>query len=473
MRASIAARTGLPALFHRCRSSAPSVAGAAALAFLVLAGSPAPAAGQERPAALSIAEALQIARENNPAYRKALTDLAVADADERRAWAALLPSLNLNVSTGVTQSRVLTGTDEFGRPVRLDDPSVFTRTSSGQSISIGAITLFDGGARLREARAVRASARATRVGVEAEAVRLEARIARAYHEAMRTERIIELEEALLVSARERREATERLLRAAIRNPLDLAGAEVDVAQREQAVERARGEWRKARLTLGEAMGLSQPVQRPLTAEMPPIFDPEGLDADRLVNEALERNPLLAQASTRSAAAGHRLRAARAARWPIVSVSPFVSRGVGASGYDALFDLNPRDQSYGASFSVSLPIFNQFRTTGSIAQAQASAHAGEEDLRAARLQVETAVRAALIDLQSAYRRVRLADRTAELSRQRVQMAHERYRLGGVTYAELQDVVDRAGDAEREALLARFEFAAARVQLEEQAGVRVDG
>jgi hypothetical protein len=32
-------------------------------------------------------------------------------------------------------------------------------------------------------------------------------------------------------------------------------------------------------------------------------------------------------------------------------------------------------------------------------------------------------------------------------------------------KINDVVDRAGDAEREALLARFEFAAARVQLKE--------
>jgi outer membrane protein TolC len=428
---------------------------------------------QERPPPLTMSEALELARENNPAYRRAVAEVEVAAADERRAWAALLPALSLNLSTGVTQSRVVTGTDEFGRPVRLEDPSIFTRTSTGQSLSIGSITLFDGGARLREARAVRASARATRIGVEAEAVRLEARIARAYHEAMRAERMIELEEALLASARERREATERLLRAAIRNPLDLAGAEVDVAQREQAVERARGESRKARLALAEAMGVSRPVERPMAAEMPPIFDPEGLDAELLVSEALERSPQLAQASTRSAAAGHRLRAARSARWPTVSISPFMSRGVGASGYAALFDLNPRDQSYGASFNVSLPIFNQFRTTHSVAQAHANVLGTEEELRGARLQVETGVRAALIDLQTAYRRVRLADRTAELSRQRVQMAHERYRLGGVTFFELQDVVDRAGDAEREALLARFEFATARVQLQEQAGVRLDG
>jgi outer membrane protein TolC len=442
-----------------------------AAALIVLLCPPTPAATQQAPAPLSLAEALEIAREHNPVYRRALSELAVADADERRAWGSLLPSLSLNFSTGLMQSRVVTGTDEFGRPVRLDDPSVFTRTNAGQSLSIGAITLFDGGARLREARATRASASATRSGVEAEAVRLEAQIARSYHAALRAERQIEIEESLLTSARERLSATDRLMRAGMGGPLDLAGAEIDVAQREQAVLAARGEARKARLALGEAMGTGREIERDLATEMPRLFDPTGLDAEQLVLDAVERSRTLAQAESRRAAASHRLGAARSSRWPSVHVSPFVSRGISASGYDALFDLNPRDQSYGANFSVSLPLFNQFRTTHSVAQARAGVLGTEEDVRAARLEVEVGVRAALIDLQNAYRAVLLADRAADLSRQRVEMAQTRYRLGGITFSELQDVVDRAADAERDALVARFIFATAHVLLEESVGMRI--
>ncbi|MBA4160038.1 MAG: TolC family protein [Gemmatimonadetes bacterium] len=443
----------------------------AALLAIALAASALPATAQEPAPVLTLSEALEIAREHNPAYRQALAGVAVAAADERRAWGSLLPTLGLGFTTSLTQSRVLTGTDEFGRPVRLDEASVFTRTATGQAISLGSVTLFDGGARLREARAARASASATRAGVEAEAVRLEARIARSYYEALRTERQIKLEEGLLESARDRLAATERLLRVAVSSPVDLLGAEIEVAQREQGAERARGEARKARLALGEAMGVGREIPAALDAELPAVFDPAALDADALVRGALDTSPLLAQMDGRRAAAEHRLRAARGARWPSVSVTPYASRGVGAQGYDALFDLNPRDQSYGMNFSVSLPLFNQFRTTYSVEQARAGRLGADEDLRAGRLEIETRVRSALIDLQNAHRTLLLAERAADLSRERVGMAQERYRLGGITFTELQDVVDRTAAAEREALAARFEFVAARVELEERAGVRL--
>lgn len=444
------------------------------IAFLLalLAATPHPVLAQEAPPELSLAEALEVAREHNPDYRKALAGVEVAAADERRAWGSLLPALSLGFSTGLSQSRVLTGTDEFGRPVRLDDPAVFTHTSAGQTLSLGAITLFDGGARVREARATRASASATRAGVEAEAVRLESRIARSYYDALRAERQIALEEQLLESARDRLAATERLLRVAVSSPVDLLGAEVEVAQREQAVERARGEARKARLALGDAMGVGREVPFTLSHHLPAVVDPSGLDGDALVRAALERSPVLAQLGSRTEAAGHRLHAARAARWPTLSISPYASRRVGAAGYDALFDLNPLDQNYGLSVSVSLPLFNQFRTTHSVEQARAGHLGAEEDLRAGRLQVETEVRAALIDLQNAHRALALAERSAALSRERLEMAHERYRLAGIGFTELQDVVDRAAAAEREALSARFDLAVARVELEERAGVRLE-
>lgn len=99
------------------------------------------------PDELSLAEALRLAREHNPAYRKALAELEVAAADERRAWGTLLPTLNLGLSTGMTQFRTLTGLDNFGRPVRIDEPAVFTRTSSLQPVSLGSFRLCDGGSR--------------------------------------------------------------------------------------------------------------------------------------------------------------------------------------------------------------------------------------------------------------------------------------------------------------------------------------
>jgi outer membrane protein len=435
------------------------------------------AAAAQAPAAalperLTLDAALEAARTHNPAYRRTLTELEVAAADERRAVGALLPTLSLNLSTGMSQARVVTGQDEFGRPVRLDDPAIFTRTNASQSLSLGQVTLFDGGARLRDVRASRAGSIATRAGVEAEAVRLRARLAARYFEAVRAERLIALEEQLLESARGRQAATERLLRVAARDPVDALGAELEVAQQEQALEAARGEARKARLALGEEIGLGREVAQTLADDAPPPLHPAALDADSLVRLALQDHPLVSQATARARANDHRLAAVRAERLPSLSLFANAGRSVGASGYDAFFQVNPRDQSYGFGFNLSFPVFTGFRTSFSVAQARAARSAAQEEVRARQLQVEGEVRSAVIDLENAHRRSVLAERAAELARTRLAMAEDRYLLGGTGYTELQDVADRAAAAEREALAARFDTVAARIRLEERLGRGVE-
>jgi outer membrane protein len=142
-------------------------------------------------------------------------------------------------------------------------------------------------------------------------------------------------------------------------------------------------------------------------------------------------------------------------------------------YGAFGELNP--QNYGFSFGVSgsLPLFSRFQTSAQIADAEAAAQDAEHDVRGARLVAERDVRAAVIDLVNAYRSLRLAEQNAELSRERQDLTQEQYRLGGITFSELQNVIDRTAQAERQALDARFAFITARLNLEARLGSSLDG
>ena len=137
---------------------------------LLLAG-PAHAMAQDAPAQgepLSLRQALSTAEQNNPQYRRALTEVATAEADVRRARGAFLPDLNLAVSVVGSYSRRLTGEGEFGEVVRREDPLENNGSSSRQSLSLSGFTLFDGGQRRRDLRAARAGelSVAARVGSE-------------------------------------------------------------------------------------------------------------------------------------------------------------------------------------------------------------------------------------------------------------------------------------------------------------------
>lgn len=420
---------------------------------------------------LSLEQAIEIAEENNPAYRRAVADLDVAAADVRAGWGAYLPELNLSLSTGGNVSRRLTGEDNFGRPAELEDPITFRGSSTSQSLSLGSITLFDGGTRRGELRAARASSEATGARVEARWMELRAEIGRRYYDAQRASELRALEERLIERVETQLDMTQRLLRLAVRTPVDVLGAEVAVADQEAEIERARGEERKAVLALQEEMGVMDESALTLTDSLPAVFDPEGLDAAVLTEQALGANPRITEQEAMGVQARHRMSIARAARWPTLSANTGVSRSLSATEFHALFEPNPLDQSLFFGFSLSVPVFSQFRTSATLARARAEQAGAGEDLRAARMQTEQEVRSGLIDLQTAYRSLRAAERSAELNRERIEMSEEQYRIGAINFTELQDALDQAADAERQTLNARYEFGTALITLEQRVGVEV--
>jgi outer membrane protein TolC len=147
-----------------------------------------------------------------------------------------------------------------------------------------------------------------------------------------------------------------------------------------------------------------------------------------------------------------------------------SRSTSLSSYEALFDFNPRNRSFGFGIALSYPLFTGFQTGARVAQADAEARNADEQARAGRLQAERDVRSALIDLQNAYRSVQLAERSSELSTERLRLAREQYAIGAgeITFANLQLYIDRAAQEERGLINARYTYAQARAALTERVG-----
>lgn len=431
---------------------------------MLLAGT---ATAQEPLAQLTLEEALEIARERNPDYRKALNTLDAAGVQARTGWGAFLPSLSASLSfSGNTSTRV-TGEDDFGRPVDLPDPVDFQSSSASQSVG-ASMTLFDGFQNIRNARAAARGRDAAESAVAAAAAQVEAGVARAFYMALRERNLIVLEEQLLASARQQLDATERRFRVAGANQTDVLGAQVTVAQREQSLERQRGAAAKAVLELKSAMGMTEEIDFVPVGEPPAVFDPSARDAGQLVARALAVNPQVARLEAAAAAAAAQAGAAQGSRWPTITGDLRFSRSVSLQSFEAIGELNPRNRSLGFGITMSVPLFTRFQTSARIAQAEAQRDNADEDLRAGLLRLETDVRSALIDVQNAFRSVRLADRSADLARQRLNLAQQRYQLGAMQYTELQLVIDQTAQAERGAVEARFEFARALVTLEERVG-----
>lgn len=431
----------------------------------------APAAAQQ-PVHLTFEEALRVARENNPEFRRTANDLDVEDARIRSAWGAFMPTLSSSMSMNGNRSTAITGVDDFGEVTSRDEAV----TSRGSSISQGVsarMTLFDGGASLRNLWSRRAGYAGVEAQIESQSVTLEANVGRSYYRALQTSRLIALEERLLASARERLTRTEEMFRISpTTTQVDVLGARADVASSEQSLERARGEADKARIALAVQLGMDPNTSISVDSVLPAVFDPATLDAERLVDDALATNPLIRAREAQLRAARHGVGAARGRMLPSVSASAGYSRGMSLPNYDAFTELNPQNYGFSFGLSMSLPLFSGFQTAEAIGQAQASAKDAEYDVAAARLAVERDVRQALIDLVNAYRSLELADEQVELNRLRQELTLEQYRVGSRSFLDLQNVINQAAQAERQAVDARFAFINARIALEERLGHRLE-
>ncbi len=441
------------------------------IVWALLVATPASAWAQGVPARLTLEDALRIARANSPTYSQAVHGLEAAAAQEREAWGQFLPSLSTDLFFSGRNSRSLTGEGDFGEVVV--NPTYVETTSSSASQGVALqMTLFDGLGNVNRARAGRAAMRAAEAEAGAAELQLRQEVATAYFRAVQAQRRLEVEEALLASAREQLAMTEQRFQIGSANREDVLGSQATVANREQAMLQAQGEVDKSRLEVLRVLGVKGSTDFTLVDGFPEVFDPSLLDADALVQAAMATSPRVVQREAEAIRAESLASAAKGQRLPRVSGSLSYGRNVGREGYEALFDFDPPNSSWGFNLTVSLPLFNRFQTSSQITQASVQAANARERVRAERLAVETEVKQALIDLENAYRAVELADRALALSQERLDLTQERYRTGtSVSFLQLQSAIDQAAGAEQGAIQARFNFVMALVILETKVGREV--
>lgn len=443
-----------------------------ALALGVIVCAARPAHAQQDTLHLTLDKALRLGRVDNPAYRQKENTAHAAGAAVRAGWAGFLPSLDASMSlTGYT-STVVTGQDFYGQPVQLDSAITYRSSAVNQSLSLS-MTLFDGFKTLNSAHAAAATRDADRAAVDVQGTQLDADIKTTFYQAVLNRRLIAVEERLLQSTRDQLTATQRLFEHASADQSDVLGAQVAVAQQQQAVEHQRGEAEKALLTLRQTIGLPDSMPVAVDGDFPAVFDPATLDTAGLVARALDDSPVIAQRKASAAAARAAAAAAHGSRWPTITGFLGYGRSMSLNSYSALTQLNPKNHAFSFGINVRLPLFTQFQTSQQIAAANATSANAAEGLREQRLAVQVAVRSALIDLENAYHQSQIADRVADLARRRLALSRQRYQAGSstITFTELQQIVDQAATAERGAVQARASFAIALATLEQKVGGKV--
>jgi len=269
-------------------------------------------------------------------------------------------------------------------------------------------------------------------------------------------------------AREHFQQVESFFGAGTASEFDLLRARVDLENRDPVVIQAENGAALAVLELKRLGNIPADQQVRLTT----VFDPVVTEVDEavLLRLILER-PILEAAQDVVAMQEQAVRIARADRLPSLT---FIGT-MGFHGYpnNALPpSFSDWQEDWSVALSLSIPIFDGFRTRGKIDQAQA-------DLKLARLEeaqlreaLDLQLAAAMADYHSAEAQVQARRETVALAERTLELAEARFASGLSTQLEVSDAALLLDQARVNEVQALFDYVKALASLERLSGGRMD-
>ena len=404
------------------------------------------------PATLSLADAIDLAMQNNLATLLAQERKLEARGFEKESLAGLLP----NVSAASYQANLTLNLAALGF-----QPGTFP----GIKTFIGPFNNFDARLRLQQTIFSLSSIRnyqAGRAGVRV--AEMQEQLAReqvaiftalTYLETLRSDRAllaahadVDLAQALLVLAQDQRTA-------GVATGVDVTRSETRLAQQQFRLAQAQTAWEEARLQLQRVIGLPLGSTLTLTDEM--RFIDEVLPSiDSAVTQAEQDRPELRIAAAQVNLLDYQRRAARAELLPNLEF-------LGDYGVSGITPTNADLPTRRAAVQLNVPIFNGGLTQGRIAVAASQKRQSELELSSARGQIEEDVRLAFATLHTTADGVRSADKLLELAQRELEMARDRFRAGVVDNLEVISAQTALAEARAEQVSALARYNAARLSL----------
>lgn len=496
----------------------------AALGALVI--GPELASAQEVPQALTLTEAIRLARANSPTYRQFLNDEDPADADVRAAYGGLLPSINS--SAGINYTRA--GSQTFANQVFQNSSQV------GSSYSISA-SLGISYSQFLAPRRSKAQRRVTEENIAGAGVNLVADVSSQYLAVLRAEANVVVVEQQVARNVQFLTQTRARFDVGRGTMVDVRQAEVSKSASDVQLLRARQAATNAKIELLRRMGM------PTNADIATmrLTDSFTLTAPHWELQALRaqahgESPQLRAAVAQEEAASIGVSSAKAQYLPSFSIStglsgytqqstsadPLLANALsGAKGqaqncafqnailsrltsphpapnggiindcnsYAGLdesgtalqsevaqgirdsntgFPFGYTRQPWGISFGVSLPIFDGFRRAASVSAARAQEDDAREALRAQRINVDGQIQSGLLGVETAWQAATIADSNRAAAQDRLRLATQRFDIGSGTSLEIADAQNAVTQAEFDYVAAVFDYHTAVVGLEATVG-----
>jgi outer membrane protein TolC len=397
-----------------------------AVLLLAAAARPCAAAGTDP---LSLENCTAAALASNPGLKAARFRVEAARAAMQRAESAYYPRLSVHGDYTLTDNppqafmlRLNQRDLNFGDPAfDVNNPE---RTDNTRLSLQAGYLLYDAGRRGLQRDAANRHVRAAQAQVRAARSELVHEVTRAYYGAMQARAFVNVQRAAIAGIEESLRTARERLEAGSAVKTDVLNLDVQLAEAQEALIRARNRVELAIAALNTAIGEDLAAAAALPPPAPPGEVPP---PPALVLEAGEARPELEAA--RHAAEAHlaRHRATRRARLPRLQF-------FGHYDWDSAA-LSGFQDSYLAGLSAQWDLFTGFDNTASASETRALWQAARQEQRRVRNHVRLELRQAHLQCREAHERFEVLRKSVASAEEALRITRERYRQGASDLAEL--------------------------------------
>jgi len=399
---------------------------------------------------LTLAQAENLAVQNNPKVAAARLNAAAAHQVPIEVRTGLLPTVN-GVVTGV-------GADSGSRLAAggLNNPVVYNRLASGLLVN-QLVTDFGRTSGLIAVEKLRAQAQ----DEVTETTRADILVAttRAYFAVLRANAVLQVAQQTVSARQLVSDQITALFHSQLKSQLDVSFANVNLADAQLLLAQAQNDLKSAEADLAAAIGLSAPTSFSLSEEAVPDALPDRVDT--FVQRALQDRPELKDLKLEQGAAERFAKAEHALKYPTVAVAG--TAGFVPVGEDAV------PGRYGAiGLNVSIPVFNGGLFRARQTEAEIRARAATQQVNDVANRITRDVRVAYLNARTAFERVGLTAQLLQQSSLALDLARGRYDLGLSSIVELSQAQLNLTSAQIANTSAKYDYQAQRTVVDYEIG-----
>jgi outer membrane protein len=426
---------------------------------------------------ITLQSAISNAVKTNISVKKIQNNIDIQEGNIRVKYGGLFPTLSLNGGWTRTNSAFSNQTQTVFDPITGTNRTVTgsaNQTNFNYSLSLRSdVTLFNGFSNYENVDIAKMTQTYNYILLEKTRQDVTLKVLSDYVTVLKNQQIVKINESSLTDAQAQLEKIKLFVEAGKKTKADVYNQDVQVAQKELALEQSKNNLDKSVVDLVFDANLSQDRQytvsqteftTELSLESINAYVAQNSNSEPLINTAVRnRNDYKSTRESITISESNLELTRNALLFPTIS-------GYSAYGLSApkIGDIT-NSKVFTIGINISYPIFQGFSLNVQRQQAQINLKSANEDLEQLRNQISTEIKKAVLDLKSLNKQIEITDRNLKAAEQNRILAEESYRVGIGTLLDVQTALTNYNNALIDRINLVYNFQLAQKQLEYYQGL----